>query len=174
MTLRPSRYHVRARQGAQRRRQSLEPTFSQSHQSQRRLRAFHRFCHSLSTRFRCERTRSQLDIYSLPPKSFSNLKTELVKQGRKYATEALAYRDKIADLALGFIKDDSVVRVPRVSLPPLRSPRPQDPYSFLFESCHENSPPCAPEEADFCLCHRSKTPWPWVRSPSDRLASSLT
>jgi len=35
----------------------------------------------------------------------------LVKQGKKYAAEALGYRDKIADLSLGFIKDDSVVSV---------------------------------------------------------------
>lgn len=45
----------------------------------------------------------------LPFKSFSELKTELIEQGKKYATEALGYRDKIADLSLGFIKDDSVV-----------------------------------------------------------------
>ena len=49
--------------------------------------------------------------------SFSDLKRELVKQGQKYAEEALTYRDKIALLALGFIKDDSVVRAPRVVLP---------------------------------------------------------
>jgi translation initiation factor eIF-2B subunit alpha len=39
------------------------------------------------------------------------LKTELVKQGKNYAAEALGYRDKIAGLSLGFIKDDSVVGV---------------------------------------------------------------
>lgn len=42
-------------------------------------------------------------------KSFSELKTELIEQGQKYTSEALGYRDKIADLSLGFIKDDSVV-----------------------------------------------------------------
>ncbi|KAG2157073.1 hypothetical protein DEU56DRAFT_920852 [Suillus clintonianus] len=41
--------------------------------------------------------------------SFSDLKLELVRQGQKYAAEALTYRDKIANLALGFIKDDSVI-----------------------------------------------------------------
>ncbi|TDL27446.1 nagb/rpia/CoA transferase-like protein [Rickenella mellea] len=41
--------------------------------------------------------------------SFVDLKTELVKQGRRYAQEALTYRDKIAALTLGFIKDDSVI-----------------------------------------------------------------
>ncbi|KAG2368518.1 nagb/rpia/CoA transferase-like protein [Suillus spraguei] len=40
---------------------------------------------------------------------FSDLKLELVRQGQKYAAEALTYRDKIASLALGFIKDDSVI-----------------------------------------------------------------
>jgi translation initiation factor eIF-2B subunit alpha len=43
--------------------------------------------------------------------SFSDLKTELVKQGQNYAAEALTYRQKIAELSLGFIKDDSVVRL---------------------------------------------------------------
>jgi hypothetical protein len=32
-----------------------------------------------------------------------------VNQGHAYATEALGYREKIANLALSFIKDDSVV-----------------------------------------------------------------
>ncbi|KAI0341690.1 IF-2B-domain-containing protein [Trametopsis cervina] len=35
--------------------------------------------------------------------------TELINQGRKYAAEALSYRNKIAQLTLGFIKDDSVI-----------------------------------------------------------------
>lgn len=41
--------------------------------------------------------------------NFADLKQELVKHGRKYAAEALAYRSKIAELALGFIKDGSVI-----------------------------------------------------------------
>ncbi|KAI0054040.1 nagb/rpia/CoA transferase-like protein [Auriscalpium vulgare] len=41
--------------------------------------------------------------------SFSELRTELVRQGQTYATEALQFRPKIADLALDFIKDDSVI-----------------------------------------------------------------
>lgn len=50
-------------------------------------------------------------IYDLRhSQSFTELKTELVKQGQAYAAEALTYRDKIAQLAFGFIKDDSVVR----------------------------------------------------------------
>lgn len=43
------------------------------------------------------------------PQSFSDLKTELVAQGQKYAAEAISYRHRIAELMLGFIKDDSVV-----------------------------------------------------------------
>lgn len=41
--------------------------------------------------------------------SIADLKTKLANQGKKYTAEALAYRDKIAELTLGFIKDDSVV-----------------------------------------------------------------
>jgi translation initiation factor eIF-2B subunit alpha len=41
--------------------------------------------------------------------SFSDLKTELVKQGQKYVSEAVRYSDKIAELANGFVKDGSVV-----------------------------------------------------------------
>jgi translation initiation factor eIF-2B subunit alpha len=43
-------------------------------------------------------------------KSFSDLKTELVKQGQQYASEAVHYCDKIAELADGFVKDGSVVQ----------------------------------------------------------------
>jgi translation initiation factor 2B subunit (eIF-2B alpha/beta/delta family) len=43
--------------------------------------------------------------------SFANLKTKLIQQGRQYATEALTYRKRIAELAVGFIKDGSVVSV---------------------------------------------------------------
>ncbi|KAI0748029.1 nagb/rpia/CoA transferase-like protein [Daedaleopsis nitida] len=41
--------------------------------------------------------------------NFAELKTELEQQGRKYAAEAISFRDKIAQLALGFIKDDAVI-----------------------------------------------------------------
>ncbi|KIL69722.1 hypothetical protein M378DRAFT_156952 [Amanita muscaria Koide BX008] len=41
--------------------------------------------------------------------SFIDLKKELIRQGRRYATEALTYRRKIAELALDFIKDGSVI-----------------------------------------------------------------
>ncbi len=42
--------------------------------------------------------------------NFVDLKRELIKQGQQYAAEALTYRQKIANLAVGFIKDGSVVR----------------------------------------------------------------
>ena len=41
--------------------------------------------------------------------SFSDLKTKLVQHGQQYAAEALTYRNKIAELAVDFIKDGSVV-----------------------------------------------------------------
>ncbi|KAJ2916016.1 hypothetical protein MD484_g4380, partial [Candolleomyces efflorescens] len=41
--------------------------------------------------------------------NFTDLKRELIRQGRKYAEEALTYRSKIAELAVGFIKDGSVI-----------------------------------------------------------------
>ncbi|KAG5643479.1 hypothetical protein DXG03_000867 [Asterophora parasitica] len=41
--------------------------------------------------------------------SFADLKTKLIRQGQQYAAEALAYRKKIAELAVGFIKDGSVI-----------------------------------------------------------------
>jgi len=42
--------------------------------------------------------------------NFTDLKKELIQHGQNYATEALTYRKKIAELAFGFIKDGSVVR----------------------------------------------------------------
>jgi translation initiation factor eIF-2B subunit alpha len=59
----------------------------------------------------CELFIAFVTLFPHDSDSFSDLKTELVKQGRKYATEALTYREKIAELALGFIKDDSIVIV---------------------------------------------------------------
>ncbi|KAJ7155994.1 hypothetical protein C8R43DRAFT_998703 [Mycena crocata] len=41
--------------------------------------------------------------------SFSDLKMELVKQGETYVRQALTYRRKIGELAVDFIKDDSVI-----------------------------------------------------------------
>jgi hypothetical protein len=45
-----------------------------------------------------------------PKKSFSEIKREIVHQGKGYTSQAIHFRTKIAELALGFIKDDSVVR----------------------------------------------------------------
>ncbi|KAJ7109348.1 nagb/rpia/CoA transferase-like protein [Mycena epipterygia] len=41
--------------------------------------------------------------------SFSDLKMELVRQGEIYVRQALTYRRKIGELAVDFIKDDSVI-----------------------------------------------------------------
>lgn len=41
--------------------------------------------------------------------SFSDLKTELIQKGEQYVAEALTYRKKIAELAVRFIKDGSIV-----------------------------------------------------------------
>ncbi|KAF9052608.1 hypothetical protein BJ165DRAFT_1339673 [Panaeolus papilionaceus] len=41
--------------------------------------------------------------------NFENLKERLIYYGQSYATEALTYRDKIAELAFGFIKDGSIL-----------------------------------------------------------------
>ncbi|XP_006458151.1 hypothetical protein AGABI2DRAFT_190506 [Agaricus bisporus var. bisporus H97] len=41
--------------------------------------------------------------------NFADLKRELIRQGQQYVVEALTYRHKIADLAVGFMKDGSVI-----------------------------------------------------------------
>ncbi|KAI0306601.1 IF-2B-domain-containing protein [Multifurca ochricompacta] len=41
--------------------------------------------------------------------SFSELKREIVRQGKTYTFHAVNFRAKIAELTLGFIKDDSVI-----------------------------------------------------------------
>jgi hypothetical protein len=66
-----------------------------------------------------------------------DLKKELIRQGRQYATEALTYRKKIAELVLGFIKDRSVVRtvhrVVRYSVHDVCFTS-SDPHTFLLQS----------------------------------------
>lgn len=57
----------------------------------------------------CELFIAFVTLFPHESNSFSALKTELVSQGKKYVAEALTYRSKIAELALGFIKDDSVI-----------------------------------------------------------------
>ncbi|KAJ3733031.1 hypothetical protein DFJ43DRAFT_273508 [Lentinula guzmanii] len=57
----------------------------------------------------CELFIEFITLFPHDAASFSELKTELIRQGQRYAEQALAYRAKIAELAFDFIKDDSVV-----------------------------------------------------------------
>lgn len=57
----------------------------------------------------CELFIAFVTLFPHDSDSFSDLKKELVRQGQQYANEALTYRQKIARLALEFIKDDSVI-----------------------------------------------------------------
>lgn len=68
-----------------------------------------RISNHISLNAGCELFIAFVTLFPHESDSFAGLKTELIKQGQKYAAEALAYRDKIAELALGFIKDDSVI-----------------------------------------------------------------
>lgn len=57
----------------------------------------------------CELFIAFVTLFPHESDSFAELKTELVKQGQKHAKEAISYRNKIAELMLDFIKDDSVI-----------------------------------------------------------------
>ncbi|KAI0318954.1 nagb/rpia/CoA transferase-like protein [Amylostereum chailletii] len=57
----------------------------------------------------CELFIAFVTLFPHESASFSELKTELVRQGQKYASEAVNFRAKVAELTLGFIKDDSVI-----------------------------------------------------------------
>ncbi|GBE82324.1 Translation initiation factor eIF-2B subunit alpha [Sparassis crispa] len=57
----------------------------------------------------CELFTAFVTLFPHESDSFAELKLELVRQGRKYAAEAISFRDRIAELTLGFIKDDSVI-----------------------------------------------------------------
>ncbi|KAI0336438.1 nagb/rpia/CoA transferase-like protein [Cubamyces sp. BRFM 1775] len=57
----------------------------------------------------CELFIAFVTLFPHESDNFAELKKELEQQGRKYATEAISFRDKIAELTLGFIKDDSVI-----------------------------------------------------------------
>ncbi|KAH9951327.1 nagb/rpia/CoA transferase-like protein [Amylocystis lapponica] len=57
----------------------------------------------------CELFIAFVTLFPHESNSFAGLKTELIKQGQKYAAEAISFRGKIAELSLGFIKDDSVI-----------------------------------------------------------------
>ncbi|KAI0374795.1 nagb/rpia/CoA transferase-like protein [Pilatotrama ljubarskyi] len=57
----------------------------------------------------CELFIAFVTLFPHESDNFAELKKELEQQGRKYAAEAISFRHKIAELALGFIKDDSVI-----------------------------------------------------------------
>lgn len=57
----------------------------------------------------CELFIAFVTLFPHDSASFANLKTKLIQQGQQYAAEALTYRKKIAELAVGFIKDGSVI-----------------------------------------------------------------
>ncbi|KAE9387495.1 nagb/rpia/CoA transferase-like protein [Gymnopus androsaceus JB14] len=57
----------------------------------------------------CELFIEFITLFPHDAASFSELKTELIRQGQQYAKQALTYRAKIAELAFDFIKDDSVI-----------------------------------------------------------------
>ncbi|KAJ4487988.1 hypothetical protein J3R30DRAFT_3281197 [Lentinula aciculospora] len=57
----------------------------------------------------CELFIEFITLFPHDAASFSELKTELIRQGQQYAGQALAYRAKIAELAFDFIKDDSIL-----------------------------------------------------------------
>ncbi|KAF8654224.1 hypothetical protein AX16_003748 [Volvariella volvacea WC 439] len=57
----------------------------------------------------CELFIAFVTLFPHVSSNFADLKTELIRQGRQYAEEALSYRQKIAELAVGFIKDGSVI-----------------------------------------------------------------
>ncbi|KAJ7774658.1 hypothetical protein DFH07DRAFT_800406 [Mycena maculata] len=57
----------------------------------------------------CELFIAFVTLFPHDSASFSDLKMELVKQGEAYVRQALTYRRKIGELAVDFIKDDSVI-----------------------------------------------------------------
>ncbi|KAL5511586.1 GCN3 [Sanghuangporus vaninii] len=67
------------------------------------------YTNSISINAGCELFIAFVTLFPHESASFNDLKIELVKQGREYANEALSYREKIAQQALGFIKDGSVI-----------------------------------------------------------------
>ena len=83
-----------------------------------------------------------IEFGPLPPR-FAELKKELELQGRKYAAEAITFRDKIAELALGFIKDDSVVSTLTNAHLAAADPLVRvDPHSLPLPCCSQGIAPC--------------------------------
>ena len=90
-------------------------------------------------------------MYRVHPcsQSIADLKTKLANQGKKYTAEALSYRDKIAELTLGFIKDDSVVWSHLHSHNMVPSDRrATDSNTFILSRGDEGSSPCAQDKTD--------------------------
>ncbi|KAI5124545.1 hypothetical protein M0805_003067 [Coniferiporia weirii] len=67
------------------------------------------FTNSISINAGCELFIAFVTLFPHEAADFKGLKIELVAQGRQYAKEAMSYREKIAGLTLGFIKDGSVI-----------------------------------------------------------------
>ncbi|TFK29913.1 nagb/rpia/CoA transferase-like protein [Coprinopsis marcescibilis] len=63
----------------------------------------------ISTAAGCELFIAFVTLLPHDAANFADLKRELVSHGQKYAAEALTYRQKIAELSLGFITDGSVI-----------------------------------------------------------------
>lgn len=82
--------------------------------------------------------------------NFIDLKAELIREGQIYATEAGTYRRKIAELAVGFIKDGSVVHYisPGLHFSRLIKYIPIDFDPLIFQSCNADSPSCTQTEKD--------------------------
>lgn len=99
---------------------------------------------------------------------FKDLKIELVRQGRQYAKEAMSYREKIAQLALGFIKDGSVVRPSASTSSGIALNSRIDLDSLLFSSDHTSAASCPQTETDISVRYGGKTTWTWVRFLSSR------
>ncbi|KIM49147.1 hypothetical protein M413DRAFT_60031 [Hebeloma cylindrosporum] len=57
----------------------------------------------------CELFTAFVTLFPHDSANFTDLKKELIHQGQSYAAEALTYRNKIAELAFGFIKDGSIL-----------------------------------------------------------------
>ncbi|KAJ6596862.1 hypothetical protein DFH09DRAFT_1132933 [Mycena vulgaris] len=57
----------------------------------------------------CELFIAFVTLFPHDSASFSDLKMELIKQGETYVRQALTYRRKIGELAVDFVKNDSVI-----------------------------------------------------------------
>ncbi|KAF8797997.1 nagb/rpia/CoA transferase-like protein [Phlegmacium glaucopus] len=64
---------------------------------------------SISLNAGCELFIAFVTLFPHDSDNFTDLKKELIQHGQNYATEALTYRKKIAELAFGFIKDGSIL-----------------------------------------------------------------